>query len=69
MIYRLHEVENLTGLKRSTIYRGVKSGEFPAQVKLGARAVGWRSTDIEAWANSRPTAGYADAAGKGQSHA
>jgi len=31
-------------------------GEFPAPVKLGARAVGWRRSDIEAWLESRPAA-------------
>lgn len=34
----------------------IQRGEFPKQVKLGARAVGWRRRDIEAWLDSRPAA-------------
>ena len=56
-ILRLPDVENMTGIKRSTIYRMMQAESFPAAVKLGARAVGWRSSDIQAWADSRPTAG------------
>ncbi len=39
-----------TGLSRSTIYRKAKEGTFPAPVKLGQRASGWRLSDLEAWA-------------------
>ena len=55
-IYRLPEVITICGLSRSTIYEMIGRGEFPAPVKLGARAVGWRRSDIEAWLASRQTA-------------
>ena len=56
-IYRLPEVIAICGLSRSTIYEMIGRGEFPAPVKLGARAVGWRRSDIEAWlASRRPAA-------------
>lgn len=48
-IMRRIEVERETGLSRSTIYSRVKAGTFPAPVKLGARSVGWRVADIEAF--------------------
>ena len=48
-ILRLNEVKARTGLARSTIYDRIKAGEFPAQVSLGTRAVGWLESDIEAW--------------------
>nr|WP_255208997.1 AlpA family phage regulatory protein [Paraburkholderia youngii] len=44
---RRQEVERAIGLSRSTIYNRVKAGTFPAPVKLGAGAVGWRVADIE----------------------
>ncbi len=48
-ILRRNEVEKATGLGRSTIYAKVAAGEFPSPMKLGRRAVGWRSVDIEKW--------------------
>ena len=48
-ILRLSDVKARTGLARSTIYDRIKAGSFPAQVSLGARAVGWLESDIEAW--------------------
>jgi prophage regulatory protein len=48
-ILRLREVSARTGLARSTLYERIKAGEFPAQVSLGARAVGWLETDVDAW--------------------
>ncbi|CAK0232911.1 phage transcriptional regulator AlpA [Burkholderia pseudomallei] len=48
-ILRRHDVERETGLARSTIYDRVKAGTFPAPIKIGAHAVGWRVADIDAW--------------------
>ena len=55
-ILRRPRVTDKTGLSRSTLYEAIKRGEFPAQVKLGARSVGWLESDIEAWiaARSKP---------------
>lgn len=49
LILRRRQVEERTGLSRSTIYAGIAIGAFPAPIKLGQRAVGWLSTDIDAW--------------------
>jgi prophage regulatory protein len=49
VILRLRQVSARTGLARSTIYERIKAGEFPSQVSLGARAVGWLEADISAW--------------------
>ncbi|OZY59764.1 transcriptional regulator [Pseudomonas lundensis] len=52
---RLPEVELLVGKKRSTIYRDIAAGKFPAPYDLGSsRSVGWLSTEISAWILSRP---------------
>ena len=50
---RLPTVMQATGLGRSTIYRLVASGTFPAPVHLGPRAVGWRWADLDQWSESR----------------
>lgn len=52
---RLPEVEKISGKKRSTIYRDIAAGTFPAPYDLGnSRSVGWLSTEISAWVLSRP---------------
>jgi prophage regulatory protein len=47
------EVERLTGLSRSSIYRLAAAGQFPQPVKLSPRAVGWRADEIAAWIEQR----------------
>lgn len=57
-IIRLSEVLRRTGFSRSTLYIRIAKGEFPHQVSLGARSVGWVEAEVEAWiahrANMRP---------------
>lgn len=53
---RLNEVIRLTGLARSTVYRLMAADSFPAPGRPGARAVGWRNTDVAQWSATRPTA-------------
>ena len=48
-ILRRSSVEELIGLSRSSIYAMMANNEFPKQVKLGRRAVGWREDDIQNW--------------------
>ena len=52
-ILRRPDVEAVTGLSRSTIYKWMNEGSFPKPVKLGPRAVGWREEQIEAWIADR----------------
>lgn len=52
---RMSTVVRLTGLGRSTIYRLISEEKFPAQVRIGTRAVGWRWVDLERWSAARPT--------------
>lgn len=48
-IIRLRDVMAITGLSRSTLYQYIKSGIFPAQIKLGMRCVGWIEQDVQQW--------------------
>ena len=50
------EVETHCGIARSTIYRLMRSGQFPEPVKVGPRAVRWPASEIEEWLNTRPRA-------------
>ena len=56
-LLRRREVEEITGLRRSSIYKYMKDGKFPQRVQVGPNAVRWRASDIAAWVESRPTAG------------
>lgn len=46
---RLPSVMARIGLSRTTIWRQVKEGTFPAPVKLGPQAVAWPSAAIDEW--------------------
>ena len=52
-ILRLPDVMEKVGLKRSSIYAYVQKNAFPQPVLLGARAVGWKSDEIDAWIEQR----------------
>lgn len=50
---RLPEVMRRTGFGRAWIYRMIERGEFPSQVKLGRRAVGFVESEVDAWVDQR----------------
>ncbi len=52
-ILRARQTFVTTGLSRSALYSLISKGRFPRPVSLGERAVGWRSSDIQAWIESR----------------
>lgn len=51
---RCNQVEDLTGLSRSTLYRKITTGEFPKPVKISPRASRWRLSEVAAWMESIP---------------
>ena len=55
-LLRLHQVQDLTGLARSTIYKLISDKRFPAGISLSGRSVAWDSHAIEAWIESRISA-------------
>jgi prophage regulatory protein len=52
-ILRRAEVERKTGFKRAHIYNLMKEGKFPKALRLGVRAVGWDSVEVEQWIADR----------------
>jgi prophage regulatory protein len=52
-IMRREEVEQKTGFKRAHIYNLMKEGKFPRAKRIGLRAVGWDSLEIEHWIAER----------------
>ncbi len=55
-LLRRREVEKITAMSRSSIYRLMQEGEFPRPVRVGSAAVRWREGDITVWLESRPVA-------------
>ena len=54
-VIKLKKVIELTSLSRATIYRLVKNGEFPKQLKLAERSSGWLLEEINDWLESKST--------------
>lgn len=46
---RLPAVIKKTGLRRSTLYRMIARGDFPAGVRLSERTTAWDAAEIDAW--------------------
>jgi prophage regulatory protein len=48
-ILRIKAVLALTGLSRSTLYRKMERGTFPANFKISERCAGWRESAVAQW--------------------
>ena len=57
MLLTRREVEALVKLSRTRIYILMKENRFPRPIRVGMKAVRWRSEDLESWLASRPEAG------------
>ena len=56
---RFADVIECTGLSRTTIWRRVRAGAFPAPISLGENSCGWPENLITEWIESRPVVRYA----------
>ncbi len=52
-LMRRKQVEAQTGLARSTLYKMMASGDFPASVHITGKAVAWASSDVDNWIATR----------------
>ncbi len=48
-LLRMAEVEREVSLERSSIYRLIREGSFPRQIRVGKRASRWSQTAIDDW--------------------
>lgn len=46
-ILRRPEIEARCGFKRAHLYKLIDEGKFPRPVRIGARAVGWDSVEVD----------------------
>ncbi|GLR63747.1 helix-turn-helix transcriptional regulator [Marinospirillum insulare] len=56
-IIRMAELIRITGYSRASIYNFMAEGTFPKSKKLGRRAVGWNSQEVQAWIDDRLNGG------------
>ena len=54
-LLKIDDVTRMSGMSKSSIYRGVADGSFPAPLRAGVRAARWRLSDIIRWIESLPT--------------
>ena len=52
-VIKISEVKDLTTLSNATIYRLIKLGEFPKQLKLAERSSGWLLEEVNNWLESK----------------
>lgn len=62
VMLRLPSVRLKTGMGRSTIYRLIATGQFPAPIKLGPATSAWDASAIDAWITEREAATRAEVA-------
>jgi len=48
-LLRRKQVEEASGLSRSSIYQMMAEGRFPKPLKVGRRAVRWSEEDLKQW--------------------
>jgi prophage regulatory protein len=52
-LIRKAELKRLVGLSDISIWRMVRSKDFPQPLRIGKRAVAWRASDIMEWVEQR----------------
>lgn len=50
---RLPEVLNMTALSRSSVYRLMNAGMFPASIQLSAKSIAWVEEEVQNWIQQR----------------
>ena len=55
-VIKLTTVKELTALSASSIYRLMKKGAFPKQIKLAERSSGWFIEEIYNWLKNKGNA-------------
>ena len=53
-LLRRAEVEQMTGLSCSSIYRLMSDGQFPKPKRIAPQAVRWRLSEIQRWIADAP---------------
>ncbi|MBY0240323.1 MAG: AlpA family transcriptional regulator [Burkholderiaceae bacterium] len=52
-VLKIKQVMAVCGKSRSAIYKEIRKGLFPKQLKLTSRSSGWSRNEIERWLEQR----------------
>ncbi len=55
-IIRVKELQALTSLSRSTLWRLRQTSDFPPSIRLSPGVIGWRLSSVEEWLKSKEAA-------------
>ena len=58
-LLQIDEVKARTALSKTELYRRIKEGRFPRQVRLSSRRVAWVESEITDWIRSAVADGRA----------
>ena len=63
-MYRIRDLPQFVGLRRTQIAELIKLGQFPKPIQLSdsGRAIAWLESDLIAWQNARIAARNSEAA-------
>ena len=64
VLLRRPDVQQRTGLSRSSLYNLIKEGRIPRPVQISDRRVTWDSDDIDRWINTQIKNGQTSAMGE-----
>lgn len=64
VLLRRPDVQQRTGLSRSSLYNLIKEGRFPRPVQISDRSVAWVSDEIDSWINTQIKNGQTSAMGE-----
>lgn len=52
-LIRFPEVQRRTGYGKAWIYRLIKKGQFPKQVRTGIRSIAFVESEVDAWIDNK----------------
>ena len=52
-LLRRREVEHITSLSRTSIYRRMGAGTFPASIRVGEQTTVWVEAEVLAWIDAQ----------------
>lgn len=52
-LIRLPEVQRRTGYGKAWIYKLIKMGKFPQQVKIGSRSIAFLESEVDEWVTNK----------------
>lgn len=55
-LLRIRDVNRITGLSRTHIYRLMKAGAFPRSISLGPKTTSWLESEVTAWVDAQVAA-------------